>query len=149
MNTDNNAYAAGKPAIFSAPHRDDDAIGPAGSVLEHKAAGRPGYRVLVSDGRNPDLAVRMNTDPCPLTRWSSPHPCAAGGRHDLSWPTDGTTEVVDDGFSSDSAYDKLVGRIEARGRALAEQYPGASHRKTKRNAMYAAAHADYRPGRGN
>lgn len=149
------ASAAGKPAIFYAPHQDDDAIGLAGSILEHKAAGRPVYLVLVSDGRNPDLAVRMNADPCALTQWSSPHPCAAGGRHNLSWPTDGVTNIVsartaefmasakalgvdkvinfkvaDDGFSSDSAYNKLVGRIEAKVRALAEQYPGASHKFT-------------------
>jgi LmbE family N-acetylglucosaminyl deacetylase len=149
------ASAAAKPAIFYAPHQDDDAIGLAGSILEHKAAGRPVYLVLVSNGRNPDLAVRMNTDPCPLTQWSSPHPCAAGGRHNLSWPTDGTTKVVaartaefmasakalgvdkvinfkvvDDGFSSTSAYNRLVDRIEAKVRALAAQYPGASHKFT-------------------
>ncbi|MBK3625642.1 PIG-L deacetylase family protein [Streptomyces asoensis] len=150
-----SASAAARPAVFYAPHQDDDAIGLAGSILEHKAAGRPVYLVLVSNGRNPDLAVRMNADPCPLTQWSSPHPCAAGGRHGLSWPTDGTTEVVaartaefmasakalgvdkvinfkvvDDGFSSTSAYNKLVDRIDAKVRALAAQYPGASHKFT-------------------
>ncbi|MEW2256743.1 PIG-L family deacetylase [Streptomyces sp. NPDC047869] len=149
------ASAAAKPAIFYAPHQDDDAIGLAGSILEHKAAGRPVYLVLVSNGRNPDLAKLMNTNPCPLTTWDSPHPCAAGGRHNLSWPTDGTTKVVaartaeftasakalgvdkvinfkvvDDGFDSVSAYNKLVDRIEAKVRALAAQYPGASHKFT-------------------
>ncbi|MFJ9734215.1 PIG-L deacetylase family protein [Streptomyces sp. NPDC101171] len=149
------ASAAAKPAIFYAPHQDDDAIGLAGSILEHKAAGRPVYLVLVSDGRNPDLAKLMNTDPCPLTTWSSPHPCAAGGRHGLSWPTDGTTKIVagrtaeftasakalgvdrvinfkiaDDGFASTSAYNRLVDRIDAKVRALAAQYPGASHKFT-------------------
>ncbi|MFB7333126.1 hypothetical protein FNH09_00105 [Streptomyces adustus] len=149
------ASAAAKPAIFYAPHQDDDAIGLAGSILEHKAAGRPVYLVLVSNGRNPDLAVRMNADPCPLTTWATPHPCAAGGRHNLSWPTDGTSmivagrtaefmasakavgvdkvinfKVVDDGFDSTSAYNKLVDRIDAKVRALAAQYPGASHKFT-------------------
>ncbi|MGW2826266.1 PIG-L deacetylase family protein [Streptomyces sp. NPDC001443] len=149
------ASAAAKPAIFYAPHQDDDAIGLAGSILEHKAAGRPVYLVLVSNGRNPDLAVRMNGDPCPITTWATPHPCAAGGRHDLSWPTDGTSmivagrtaefmasakavgvdkvinfKVVDDGFDSTSAYNKLVDRIDAKVRALAAQYPGASHKFT-------------------
>ncbi|MFJ3718025.1 PIG-L deacetylase family protein [Streptomyces sp. NPDC090057] len=149
------ASAAAKPAIFYAPHQDDDAIGLAGSILEHKAAGRPVYLVLVSDGRNPDLAKLMNTDPCPLTTWSSPHPCAAGGRHGLSWPADGTAEIVagrtaefmasakalgvdkvinfkiaDDGFASTSAYNRLVDRIDAKVRALAAQYPGASHKFT-------------------
>jgi len=149
------ASAAAKPAIFYAPHQDDDAIGLAGSILEHKAAGRPVYLVLVSNGRNPDLAVRMNGDPCELTTWPSPHPCAAGGRHGLSWPTDGTSKivaartaefmasakalgvdkvinfkVVDDGFETVSDYNRLVDRIEAKVRALAGQYPGASHKFT-------------------
>ncbi|GAA3102632.1 hypothetical protein GCM10017687_12290 [Streptomyces echinatus] len=53
------------------PSADRRTPGLAGSILEHKAAGRPVYLVLVSNGRNPDLAVRMNTDP-PL---------------DLPWPT--------------------------------------------------------------
>ncbi|MFE2583866.1 hypothetical protein [Streptomyces sp. NPDC059378] len=97
----------------------------------------------------------MNADPCPLTTWATPHPCAAGGRHNLSWPTDGTSmivagrtaefmasakavgvdkvinfKVVDDGFDSTSAYNKLVDRIDAKVRALAAQYPGASHKFT-------------------
>ncbi|MHC5903877.1 PIG-L deacetylase family protein [Streptomyces sp. S6] len=150
-----SASAADKPAIFYAPHQDDDAIGLAGSILEHKAAGRPVYLVLVSNGRNPDLAVRMNGDPCELTTWPSPHPCAAGGRHGLNWPTDGTSKivaartaefmasakalgvdkvinfkVVDDGFETVADYNRLVDRVEAKVRALAEQYPGASHKFT-------------------
>ncbi|MEU8652576.1 hypothetical protein [Streptomyces sp. NPDC048737] len=84
-----------------------------------------------------------------------PDPCAAGGRHGLSWPTDGTTgivaartaefmasakalgvdkvvnfKVVDDGFASTPACDELVDRIDAQARALAAQYPGASHKFT-------------------
>ncbi|MFF3889722.1 PIG-L deacetylase family protein [Streptomyces sp. NPDC001914] len=145
------ASAAAKPAIFYAPHQDDDAIGLAGSILEHKAAGRPVYLVLVTDGANPDLAQRMNADPCPLTTWSSPHPCAAGGHHGLSWPTDGTSKIVaartaefmasakvlgvdkvinfkipDDG--SVEGYNRLVSRITTKVKSLAEQYPGASHK---------------------
>ncbi|RPE46153.1 LmbE family N-acetylglucosaminyl deacetylase [Streptomyces sp. Ag109_O5-1] len=149
------ASAAARPAIFYSPHQDDDAIGLAGSILEHKAAGRPVFLVLVTNGKNPDLAVRMNADPCVLTTWATPHPCAAGGRHNLNWPTDGTSmivagrtaefmasakavgvdkvinfKIVDDGAAGTSAYDKLVDRIEAKVRALAAQYPGASHKFT-------------------
>jgi GlcNAc-PI de-N-acetylase len=58
--------AGGKPAIFYSPHQDDDAIGLAGSVLEHKAAGRPVYLVLVSNGLNGDLAKYMNEGACHL-----------------------------------------------------------------------------------
>ncbi|MFI8461567.1 hypothetical protein [Kitasatospora sp. NPDC085464] len=34
------ASAAAPPAIFYSPHQDDEALGLAGSILEHKAAGR-------------------------------------------------------------------------------------------------------------
>ncbi|WP_369228309.1 PIG-L deacetylase family protein [Streptomyces sp. R39] len=141
--------------MFCSPHQDDDAIGLAGSILEHKAAGRPVHLVLVSNGRNPDLAQRVNAGHCPLTTWAAPHPCAAGGRRNLSWPTDGTSvivagrtaefmasakamgvdkvinfKVVDDGFTSTSAHNNRAARIDAKVRALAAQYPGASHKFT-------------------
>ncbi|WP_220213850.1 hypothetical protein [Streptomyces shenzhenensis] len=37
---------------------------------------------------------------------------------------------MDDGFTSTSAYNNLVARIDAKVRALAAQYPGASHKFT-------------------
>ncbi|MET7437703.1 PIG-L deacetylase family protein [Streptomyces sp. NPDC004082] len=149
------ASAAPAPAIFYSPHQDDEALGLAGSILEHKAAGRPVYLVLVSKGENDQLATRMNQDPCPLTTEDSRHPCAAGGHHGLSWPTDGTSMIVpartaefmasakalgvdkvinfklpDSPYSSVDAYNRFVKSVKAKVKALAEQYPGASHKFT-------------------
>ncbi|MFJ8007693.1 PIG-L deacetylase family protein [Streptomyces fagopyri] len=150
------ASAAAAPAIFYSPHQDDDALGLAGSILEHKAAGRPVYLVLVTKGENGDLATLMNGDPCPLTTWgASSHPCAAGGHHNLSWPTDGTSMIVpgrtaefmasaknlgvdkiinfnlsDAAYGAPDVYNAFVNRVKAKVKALAQQYPGASHKFT-------------------
>ncbi|MER5473056.1 PIG-L family deacetylase [Streptomyces sp. NPDC002935] len=147
--------AAKPPAIFYSPHQDDEALGLAGSILEHKAAGRPVYLVLVSRGENDKLAVKMNADPCPLTTEDSRHPCAAGGHHNLSWPVDGTSMIVpartaefmasaktlgvdkvinfklsDSPYNSPANFSNFVKAVEKKVRALADQYPGASHKFT-------------------
>jgi LmbE family N-acetylglucosaminyl deacetylase len=41
---------SGWPAIFYSPHQDDEALGMAGAIAEHKEVGRPVYLVLLSDG---------------------------------------------------------------------------------------------------
>ncbi|MGW3465155.1 PIG-L deacetylase family protein [Streptomyces olivaceoviridis] len=149
------ASAAAAPAIFYSPHQDDEALGLAGSVLEHKAAGRPVYLVLVSRGENGQLARKMNQDPCPLTTGASRHPCAAGGHHGLSWPTDGASMIVpartaefmasakaigvdkvinfkleDSPYNSVADYNRFVDSVKAKVKALARQYPGGSHKFT-------------------
>ncbi|MFJ4184245.1 PIG-L deacetylase family protein [Kitasatospora sp. NPDC089509] len=98
------ASAASKPAIFYSPHQDDEALGLAGSILEHKAAGRPVYLVLVTRGENTQLAEIMNEwkwkDDTKTTKmdWSCrlrpSGRCAAHGRHGVDWPTDGDAMVV-------------------------------------------------------
>ncbi|GAA4930363.1 PIG-L deacetylase family protein [Streptomyces coeruleoprunus] len=141
------AAAAKSPAIFYSPHQDDEAIGMAGSILEHKAAGRPVHLVLVSRGENDGLAKIMNQGDCTTlgSRCSAP-----GHRHALGWPEDGASKVVAartaeftlsakalgvdkvinfnlaDGAYGD--YDAFVGQVVKKVRALAEQYPGASHK---------------------
>ncbi|MGW1951173.1 PIG-L deacetylase family protein [Streptomyces sp. NPDC001920] len=142
--------AAAPPAIFYSPHQDDEAIGMAGSILEHKAAGRPVYLVLVSLGENDGLAHHMNSGECYLrTRCAAP-----GHRHNLNWPTDGTSKVVPARTAEfmasakalgvdkvinfkvpDSAHDKatyprFVDAVAAKVTSLARQYPGASHKFT-------------------
>jgi LmbE family N-acetylglucosaminyl deacetylase len=149
------ASAAAAPAIFYSPHQDDEALGLAGSILEHKAAGRPVYLVLVSKGENDQLAKKINEDPCPLTVGDSRHPCAAGGHHGLSWPTDGASMIVsartaefmasakalgvdkvinfklpDSPYNSQDNYYRFVDSVKAKIKALAKQYPGASHKFT-------------------
>jgi LmbE family N-acetylglucosaminyl deacetylase len=56
------------PAIFYAPHADDEAIGLAMGIAEHKQANRPVYLVLVSSGHNSELLKIMNGQAlCPLS----------------------------------------------------------------------------------
>ncbi|MER7672314.1 PIG-L family deacetylase [Kitasatospora sp. NPDC096128] len=101
------ASAASAPAIFYSPHQDDEALGLAGSILEHKAAGRPVYLVLVTRGENDQLAAIMNewawqkdekTGEWKKVDWSCrlrpSGRCAAHGPHGVEWPTDGDSMVV-------------------------------------------------------
>ncbi|KAB1150049.1 PIG-L family deacetylase [Streptomyces luteolifulvus] len=143
------ASAAAAPAIFYSPHQDDEAIGMAGSILEHKAAGRPVYLVLVSRGENDGLARRMNVGACELLR----ERCAAPNHwHDLNWPTDGASMIVPartaefmasakaigvdkvinfdlpDSAHDPSTYGKFVDAVTAKVKSLARKYPGASHK---------------------
>ncbi|WP_406179611.1 PIG-L deacetylase family protein [Streptomyces sp. NBC_01006] len=142
------ASAAGAPAIFYAPHQDDEAIGMAGSILEHKAAGRPVYLVLVSRGENDGLARLMN-----VGAWGLRDRCAAPDHwHDLNWPTDGANKIVSartaeftasakaigvdevidfdlpDSAHGDATYGKFVDAVTAKVESLAKKYPGASHK---------------------
>ncbi|MEV7729977.1 PIG-L family deacetylase [Streptomyces sp. NPDC087917] len=142
------ASAAGAPAIFYSPHQDDEAIGLAGSILEHKAAGRPVYLVLVSKGENGGLAQYMNQGNCQTLGAK----CSAPGHtHNLgwqeAWPTPevvasrtaefnhsakalGVDKVINFKLSDEAFgdYDNFVKKVMAKVRALAQQYPGASHK---------------------
>jgi LmbE family N-acetylglucosaminyl deacetylase len=146
------ASAAAPPAIFYSPHQDDEALGLAGSILQHKAAGRPVYLVLVSKGENPPLATLMNGDPCPNL---PAHPCAAGGHHGLNWPTDGAGMIVpgrtaefmasaaaigvdkvinfqvsDSVWEGADQFKQFTANVKSKIAALAAKYPGASHKFT-------------------
>lgn len=147
-----SAAAASAPAIFYSPHQDDEAIGMAGSILEHKAAGRPVYLVLVSKGENGGIAQHLNEDPCFLG-----DKCSAPGHHHQlgwqeTWPTPevvsartseftlsakaiGVDKVInfklsDNAYGTDSEYNAFVKQIMGKVRTLAQQYPGASHKFT-------------------
>lgn len=56
------------PAIFYSPHQDDESIGMAGAIREHKEAGRSVHLVLLTNGINQGLLDIMNgaNGPCPL-----------------------------------------------------------------------------------
>lgn len=142
------------PAIFYIPHQDDEAIGMAGTILQHKAAGRQVFVVLLTDGGNDALREVMNQDVCRL----GPACPAPGGRHGLRWAEDGDDVVrgrtaeflrsvghlgVDRVFTTglhdtpygDPAdapgtprYDAFVARVEAVVRSFARRHPHASHR---------------------
>ncbi|GLW35490.1 PIG-L deacetylase family protein [Actinoplanes regularis] len=137
------ASAAAKPAIFYSPHQDDEAIGMAGSIQEHKAAGRPVYLVLVTLGKNVGLPKIMNEGACSRgSRCASPNDF-----HNLGWPTDGISKVVPARTAEfmasakalgvdkvinwklpETEYNRFVDTVTAKVKALAEQYPGASHK---------------------
>ncbi|MER7758173.1 PIG-L family deacetylase [Streptomyces sp. NPDC097619] len=143
------AAAAAAPAIFYSPHQDDEAIGMVGSILEHKAAGRPVYLVLVSRGENDALARRMNVGACAELGNRCPAP---DHWHDLKWPTDGATKIVEcrtaefmasakaigvdkvinfdlkDSAHNESTYGGFVDQVTSKVKALAKKYPGSSHK---------------------
>ncbi|MFE3498497.1 PIG-L deacetylase family protein [Kitasatospora sp. NPDC059160] len=92
------ASAASAPAIFYSPHQDDEVLGLAGSILEHKAAGRPVYLVLVTLGENDGLARLMNEkdqngDQLDCELRAMDH-CIARGPHGLNWPTGAASDSV-------------------------------------------------------
>ncbi|MFF3448340.1 PIG-L deacetylase family protein [Streptomyces sp. NPDC002667] len=141
------AAAAATPAIFYSPHQDDEAIGMAGSILEHKAAGRPVYLVLVTRGENSQLADIMNLGHC---TWLENRCSAPNHFHNLGWdPSDnslvvkartaefalsaksiGVDKVINFNLSDEAYtnYDGFVQKVKTKVRALAAQYPGASHK---------------------
>lgn len=49
-----------RPAIFYAPHPDDEAIAMAGAIRRHKEEGRPVYLVLLTNGINRSLLNILN-----------------------------------------------------------------------------------------
>ncbi|MEV7601242.1 PIG-L family deacetylase [Kitasatospora sp. NPDC089797] len=158
--TGGKASAASKPAIFYSPHQDDEALGLAGSILEHKAAGRPVYLVLVTQGENDQLAWRMNEKDQETGKQSdcvlrASNRCAAHGPHGLNWPTDGASMIVpgrtaefmasakelgvdkvinwklpDSAYNPGDAFKKLTKTVKSKIASLADQYPGASHKFT-------------------
>jgi LmbE family N-acetylglucosaminyl deacetylase len=56
------------PAFFYAPHQDDEALGMAGAIAEHKDVGRPVYLVLLTDGRPSERmqAILNGDQQCPI-----------------------------------------------------------------------------------
>ncbi|WP_267088256.1 PIG-L family deacetylase [Streptomyces sp. NBC_00249] len=86
------ATALKTPAIFYAPHQDDEALGYVGQILAHKAAGRPVFLVLVTQGQNVGLAQRMNQGACGSGPYGGPGPdlCVyPNAFHNLGWDKSG------------------------------------------------------------
>lgn len=146
------------PAIFYSPHQDDEALGMAGSILEHKEAGRPVYLVLMTAGEDGALRAKMNGGACFL-RGRCPAP---GHTHALGWKGgDGMDDEVVRGRTdefrlsasrlgvdriylthsragikclpaamrqTDPVYDEFVDALEEVFRTFAYAFPGASHK---------------------
>lgn len=134
------------PAIFYAPHQDDESIGMAGGIREHKEAGRPVHLVLLTNGINQDLVNMMNgvNGPCPLG------PLCKQPDHQLGLSSEdviagrtaefyaaaavlGVDEVHNIALNDDDVVTDRAGFIERiKGVILGfeRQYPGASHKLT-------------------
>lgn len=147
------APATPPPVIFYSPHQDDEALGYAGQIRAAKAAGRPVYLVLVTQGQNGGIAQLMNEgDDTQLgARCSFP-----GHYHALGWDEGAdnadTPEVVvgrtaefsrsaqamgvdkvinwaiPEIYINDLTYDQFTATVTTRLKALARQCPGAAHR---------------------
>lgn len=135
--------AALPPAIFYSPHQDDEAIGMAGAMQEHKAAGRPVYLVLLTNGVNPALLEIMNG--ATLCKWHQTHHEFNLTMEQMMWARKiefiasarqlGVDKlfILNDGQGWDdqepySDYNAFVSRIIGSIKHFEQQFPGAAHR---------------------
>lgn len=137
------AHAAAAPAIFYSPHQDDESLAMAGSIREHKEAGRQVILVLLTRGENGGLLDIMNgTADCPLGT-----ECPGGGNHSFGLVQDDIVRGRTDEFKaaarclgvdrvvvrdrSDSAWTDYAGFVQEVRDTILEfeaRYPGASHK---------------------
>jgi hypothetical protein len=130
-------------AIYYSPHQDDEAIAFAGSITEHKEAGRPVILVLLTNGKNHRLRRIMNGDMHCILHDTTHHFNLT--MEQVMWARKvefiesarqlGVDKVyiVDDGQGiddslADNDYDGLVARIENVILSFENLYPGASHK---------------------
>ena len=135
--------AAPPPAIFYSPHADDEAIGMAGAMQEHKAAGRPVYLVLLTNGVNPALLDIMNG--ATRCRWHRTHHRFNLTMEQMMWARKiefiasarqlGVDKlfILNDGQGWDdhepyTDYNSFVSRIIGAIKHFEQQFPGAAHR---------------------
>ncbi|MGP8299515.1 PIG-L deacetylase family protein [Streptomyces inhibens] len=132
------------PAIFYSPHQDDESIGMAGSIREHKEAGRAVHLVLLTNGINQALLDIMNgvNGPCPLgTKCRQPDHALgltmgdliAGRNAEFTAAAQqlGVDEVHVIGFNDDDVTTDRAGfieRVKAVIIGFEARFPGASHK---------------------
>jgi LmbE family N-acetylglucosaminyl deacetylase len=137
------AAAATSPAIFYSPHQDDESLAMAGSIREHKEAGRQVILVLLTRGENGGLLDIMNgTAACPLGQG-----CPGGGSHSFGLGQDDIVRGRTAEFKAaaqrlgvdrvvvrdrpDSAWGDYAGFVQEVRNTILEfeaRYPGASHK---------------------
>ncbi|WP_038487040.1 PIG-L deacetylase family protein [Collimonas arenae] len=128
------------PAIFYSPHQDDEAIGMAGAIAEHKAAGRKVFLVLLTNGVNDGLLTLVNLKlgnigRLPITleqmMWGRRSEFVASG---LALGVDKVFIVnfaqgLDDRNAYDAnTYPAFVQKVASIIESFEKQYPGASHK---------------------
>jgi LmbE family N-acetylglucosaminyl deacetylase len=131
------------PAIFYSPHQDDESLAMAGSIREHKEAGRRVILVLLSRGENGGLLDIMNgVADCPLGQ-----NCPGGGSHSFGLVQDDIVRGRTAEFKAaaqrlgvdrmvirdrpDSAWSDYAGFVREVRDTILEfeaRYPGASHK---------------------
>lgn len=132
-----------RPAIFYTPHQDDEAIGMAGAIREHKQAGRPVYLVLLTNGISRTLLDILNgTIWCP---WHGTYHKYKLTMEQMMWARKSELIasakkldvdklfIVDDGQGIDDMmayrdYDGFISRIVETVKHFESIYPGASHK---------------------
>ena len=137
------AAAARPPAIFYSPHQDDESLAMAGSIREHKEAGRQVILVLLTRGENGGLLDIMNgAADCPLGT-----DCPGGGSHAFGLVQDDIVRGRTAEFRAaarrlgvdrvvvrdrpDSAWGDYTGFVREVRDTILEfeaRYPGASHK---------------------
>jgi LmbE family N-acetylglucosaminyl deacetylase len=130
------------PAIFYAPHQDDEAIGMAGAICEQKEAGREVVLVLLTNGLNEDLVKLMNGKI--YCRWHHRRHHHNLSMEQMMWARKvefvqsarrlGADKVfiLDDGQGLDdletyNSYESVVERIASTIQHFELKFPGASH----------------------
>jgi LmbE family N-acetylglucosaminyl deacetylase len=131
------------PAIFYSPHQDDESLAMAGSIREHKEAGRQVILVLLSRGENGGLLdITNGTAVCPLGQ-----DCPGGGAHSFGLVQDDIVRGRTAEFTAaahrlgvdrvvirdrpDSAWTDYAGFVREVRDTILEfeaRYPGASHK---------------------
>jgi LmbE family N-acetylglucosaminyl deacetylase len=131
------------PAIFYSPHADDEALGMAGAIREHKEAGRPVYLVLLTNGINSLMLNILNGNE--FCHWHKVYHHFDLTMEQMMWGRKvefvasarclGVDKVfiVDDGQGLDDCepyedYDRFVGKVVDIICRFEERFPGSSHK---------------------
>lgn len=131
------------PAIFYSPHPDDEALGMAGAIREHKEAGRPVYLVLLTNGINSGMLNILNGET--FCEWHKIYHHCALTMEQMMWGRKvefaasarclGVDKVfiVEDGQGLDDCeayehYDRFVDSVTDIIREFETKFPGASHK---------------------
>lgn len=131
------------PAIFYSPHPDDETLGMAGAIREHKEAGRPVHLVLLTNGINSLMLSILNGDT--YCYWHEAYHHFNLTMEHMMWARKvefvacarclGVDKVfiVDDGQGFDDCepyedYDTFVERVVDIISYFEKKFPGASHK---------------------
>lgn len=141
VETASRSLYSGWPAIFYAPHPDDEAIAMAGAIRQHKETGRPVFVVLLTNGGgDQDLLRQMNGQiPCSIPghgthRFGLTEQAMREGRRQeflASTKALGVDRVFIMDFDDDEPWSDLgryTSRVQQTIQFMESMFPGASHK---------------------